>query len=30
VLGRGITNGGPVGAKIISGGMGGESMGVWY
>jgi hypothetical protein len=30
VLGRGITNGGPIGAGIVSGGMGGDSAGAWY
>jgi hypothetical protein len=30
VLGKGITNGDPVGVGIVSGGMGGDSMGVWY
>jgi hypothetical protein len=30
VLGRGITNGGLVGARIVSGGMGRDSVGAWY
>jgi hypothetical protein len=28
VEGRGITNGGPVGARVVSGGMEGDSVGV--
>jgi hypothetical protein len=30
VLGKGITNGGPVGVGIVSGGMGGDSASAWY
>jgi hypothetical protein len=29
-IGRGITNGGPVGAVFVSGGMGGDSAGTRY
>jgi hypothetical protein len=30
VLGRGITNGGPVGVGIVFGGIGGDSVGARY
>jgi hypothetical protein len=30
VLGRGIINGDPIGVGIVSGGMGGDSVGAWY
>jgi hypothetical protein len=29
-LGKGITNGGPIGVGIVSGGMGGDSAGARY
>jgi hypothetical protein len=30
MLGQGITNGGPIGARIVSGGMGVDSVGARY